>query len=248
LEVFPPLAAEDRCLDIGTASGGFALFFAQIGNWIFVEPNADHICAARKMLKGNFIQTDGESFLREENQKFHLISALAILFFIPDKERFFGLVRDRLAPGGQFIVSGDENSGSSFFGPLRRALGIEAFTGGNHNVGYKDIRKFLEASGLGVRSVSRSTGPATMAIQTALDGLLMAFSRMDAKSKNYKLTLPMTGETKRLRLKSLAHWPLRLLTEFCKLVDALLWFLPRYDYVICAEVSNRQGVIMAREK
>lgn len=240
-EVFPSVVEEDQCLDIGTASGGFALFFATTGKWIFVEPNAEHIRAAKKILRGSFVQTDGESFLLEGAQKFNLITALAILYFIPDFQRFFGLVRARLLAGGHFIVSGDDVAASGFFGPLRRALGIEAFTGGCHAIGFAEVQRCLEAAGLRIRNVSRSTGPATLAFQTVLDGLLVAFSRLNSKSKKDRLTLPVAGEVKKLSIKRLTHFPIRLLTEFLKLVDALFWFLPRYDYVICAEVTGLQS-------
>jgi SAM-dependent methyltransferase len=241
LEVLPHLTNGDRCLDIGTASAGFALFFATTGDWTFLEPDASHLRTAKRLLKGRFVEKDGETFLRDENQTFNLITALAVLYYIPNRKEFLDLVRQRLAAGGRFLVSGDDISCSPFFGVLRKTLGIEALDGGAHDLGYKDLRRILESAGVSVRCESHSTGPATLAFQTALDGLLVAFSQKNGPSERGRLTLPLEGRPRRLQLKILALLGVRVVTEVVKLVDALFWFLPRYDYVICAELSDPPG-------
>jgi SAM-dependent methyltransferase len=243
LKIMPPIAPKAKCLDIGTGSGGFALFYAETADWTFVEPNGQHIAAANKVLRGNFVQSDGVTFLRDTTAAFDVITTIGTLYYIADRPIFFALVRQRLRQGGHFIVSGDDLPASSVFYPLRRALGIIELDGGTPEAQSKKVKAELLAAGLQIQREVRSTGAATMAFQTLLDALLVFWIRAHRRSASSPsrarkdlLTIPVSAETKEARVKRFRYLPLRAATEFCSLLDKALWFLPRYDYVIWAKL------------
>ena len=247
LRVLPALQSADECVDVGTGSGGFALFFAKAARWTFVDTDEAHLAAARRMLDGVFILSNGESFLRNESRQFRLITTLGTMYYIQDHEQFFRLVRQRLLNDGHFVVSGDDIAASAFFGPLRRMLRLESPKGGRRDTPYKEFRRSLEAAGFVLELEARSTGPATLAFQTILDGVIALYLRARAIVISDKgspgaspfpeerlLTQPLAGEPGRLRLKRFALLPLRTLSKLCEFLDNLFRFQQGYDYVICA--------------
>jgi SAM-dependent methyltransferase len=242
LTIMPPIAPMAKCLDIGTGSGGFALFYTETGDWTFVEPNAQHIAAASKILSGNFVQSDGVTFLRDTAASFDVITTIGTLYYIPDRPVFFALVRERLRQGGHFVVSGDDLPASSVFYPLRRALGIIELDGGVADAHSRNVKAELAAAGLQIQRELRSTGVATMTFQTILDAALALWLRAQrrlssnpGKAQKDLMTIPVSAETKEPRLKRFWHLPLRAATELCWFVDQVFWFLPNYDYVIWAQ-------------
>lgn len=243
LKVVPNIDDDHRCLDIGVGSGGLAYYYSTSGRWTFLEPNQEHLEAAKKLLNGKFVLSEGETYLKSGTDKYDLVVGIAILFFFPDQISFFSDIRKRLSANGKLVITGDNTEKALLFGKIRNFLGIYSATGGTHRVDYNYVKANLVAAGFEIQNESFSCGPVTLALQTVLDAITVQLGRMKGAKGNDQLTIPVQGKKSGNKMKLVALTILRLVSEITKFIDSYIVVKPKYEFAITAGLSAEKMLI-----
>lgn len=222
------MAIGDRCLDLGTGYGGVIHHCITGGSWTFLDSNAERLAIARTILDGEFVVGSMLSGLPGDGE-FTLVTALDSVIYLDDIEGLAEEIRQRLAPGGRFLVTGWEPRRRDPLLALRRRLGIVDATGAVRTPGSAELSGILRRAGFGQVVCHHLLGPLTLLLQTALDSVLMRRG-----SGGDRLSYEFTEDAALLRRKLRMCRLLRLVTGPLLLLDRLLFFMPRYAYLLSA--------------
>jgi 2-polyprenyl-3-methyl-5-hydroxy-6-metoxy-1,4-benzoquinol methylase len=228
LRFLPALKPEDRCLDIGTAHGGLSHYFSQVGRWTFLERDAEQLKIAKMVLQGNFESSDATQYLKS-SPEFHLITFIDTLFYFSNIRETLQLVHRSLEPGGNLVITGIDGSPSSFMMKLRRWLKIELALGIVSDLNRETTEKALREAGFEIVKSGRYFGFFSQLLQSLID-----WSMMRPGNKNEDRLTERLNDDARIRAKIYLCKILRPITTLTNALDKILFFLPRYAFVIHA--------------
>lgn len=233
LDSLPKLPETARCLDIGTNHGGLAYFYSPRGDWTFLDIDEMNLRAAQEVLKGQFVASDADSYLERVGPgHFALITCIDTFMYFPDHSKTLDRIQHSLAPGGYFLVTGvDHDVQTDPLIRIRHRLGIESAMAFRNQYGSQAMSDLLRKHGLEPITVRRFCGPLTQIFQTTLDYLISS----PDKPAGDRLTQGVNREKSDRTRQKPSLTILRFLSRICLALDRLLFWMPRYGYVIVAQ-------------
>jgi 2-polyprenyl-3-methyl-5-hydroxy-6-metoxy-1,4-benzoquinol methylase len=228
LSLKPKLPLNAKCLDIGTSNGQLIYFIIENEDWTFVDPDPICLDIAKKILKGNFILAKGASALQDilEN-KYQLITLFDIIPYIEDLDVFLKLIRTRLSLDGYLLMTSVSHNEKSYMHKLRERYGLNLLRGFKMNYTTKEVQQLLIENNFKINKLSLFSGFFIESFQLVID-------MMASKDESHYGTLTQ----RHLSPKSYLLHLLKYMTQVTMLFDRIFFFLPRYSFVILAEIER----------
>lgn len=223
--LIPKLSTTEKCVDIGTAHGGLAYYYAKKGAWTFVDPDPKNLSIARKILSGQFVQDVAENII-PQLKDISLVTFVDTISYCGDSKELLKKIHHSLRPGGFVIISGTIPR-EDWLSNFQRILGLSMKEYGFEKcITKEDIENFALEIGFKVDSVKEYYHPVSFFFQSLLDRIILS-----DKNSGDRCTLEMT-HVKWLRLKYMIALGLSVLSKVTSLLDILSKGQTTYAYAL----------------
>ncbi len=229
LKCMPSLTPQSKCLDVGTAHGGFTYHYSKQGDWTYLEADKERLAISQKILKGQFVAESDLSNYLKTHSNFDLIALVDVAVYFSEPKEVLASVFKALNPGGYLLfVGGDESLHTkSWIYKLRAKTGIEKAVGRTNNPNHIEMEKLFEELGFQKVALKLFEGPFCEVFQTLLDLFVL---RPHAESD--QLYEKFNSSRLQLFLKFILTYPLRVVSLAVNAMDKVFPHLPRYAYTL----------------